>query len=194
MIDSFRNEENNYLTRFNEILNNMKYRMLNPCVKQNITLDFIVCMIPHHEAAIYMCKNLLEYSDFKPLIKMCNKIIKMQTDGIMEMKEIGCTTNGFNNSYSETKEYLIKYINITDKMICKMSTAPKCNNINYDFINEMIPHHEGAVNMCENLLKYCIDPRLKEVASSIIIEQSKGIKELMYLKNSFCNCNLKCGK
>lgn len=48
----------------------------------------------------------------------------------------------------------------------------------------MIPHHEGAICMCENLLKYCIDPRLEKVAKDIIKEQSQGIKEL---KDMICH-------
>ena len=52
----------NYLNQFEQILNRMKNRMLNSNWSGNITKDFIVCMIPHHEAAIQMCENLLRYT------------------------------------------------------------------------------------------------------------------------------------
>ena len=42
----------------------------------------------------------------------------------------------------------------------------------------MIPHHEGAIEMCHNLLKYCIDSRLRNVAEAIIKEQSEGVRQL----------------
>ena len=67
---------------------------------------------------------------------------------------------------------------ITKNMIEKMKNAYRCININLNFTNEMIPHHEGAIAMCENLLKYRIDPRLECIADSIINEQSKGVEEL----------------
>ena len=46
----------------------------------------------------------------------------------------------------------------------------------------MIPHHEGAIAMCENLLKYRIDPRLKGVADSIIEEQRQGVEEMKQIQ------------
>ena len=52
-----------------------------------------------------------------------------------------------------------------------------------NFISEMIPHHKGAIAMCNNLLQYNIDPRLRKVAENIIKEQSKGVEELYGLKN-----------
>jgi len=59
-----------------------------------------------------------------------------------------------------------------------MRNSFRSNDIDLNFINEMIPHHEGAIKMCENLLKYRIDPRLAEIANSIIIEQSEGVRQL----------------
>ena len=58
----------NYLNRFDEILFDMSNKMLNPDLGNSVTINFIRCMIPHHEAAIYMCENLLKYTHFLPLI------------------------------------------------------------------------------------------------------------------------------
>ena len=57
-------------------------------------------------------------------------------------------------------------------------------DINLDFVSEMIPHHQGAIQMCNNLLKYKIDPRLSVIAKNIIQEQSEGVKELQDIKIS----------
>ena len=87
-----------YLNRFDQILCQMANKMLLVNMYNNITLNFIKCMIPHHQAAIYMCENLLKYSNFEPLQKIAYGIIKMQTKGIKQMKEIANTTLGFNSS------------------------------------------------------------------------------------------------
>ena len=42
----------------------------------------------------------------------------------------------------------------------------------------------GAISMCENLLQYRIDRRLRSVAETIIQEQSKGVKELMEVRKN----------
>ncbi len=167
-----------YLYRFDDILKQMAEKMLSPEIKNSITINFIECMISHHEAAIYMSENLLEYTTYQPLQEMAKNIIKMQTQGIEEMREIAKNSYGFQNMPQEVKGYMDKYFEIAENMIEKMKNAPKSIYINLNFTNEMIPHHEGAIAMCENLLNYRIDPRLKLVANSIIQEQSKDVQEL----------------
>ena len=156
---------NRYLFRFDEILNQMESKMLNPNITNSITINFIQCMIPHHRAAIYMCQNLLQYTNYPPLLKIAYDIIQMQEKGIAQMEEI-----------EKTKD-----------MIEKMRNSPRCLSINLDFVNEMIPHHEGAIAMCENLLQYRIDPRLVDVAKTIIREQSEGVNELENVRKRLCN-------
>ena len=64
-----------------------------------------------------------------------------------------------------------------------MTNSLRSNNINLNFISEMIPHHEGAIAMCQNLLQYNIDPRLRVVAENIIKEQSQGVQDLYEIRN-----------
>lgn len=177
----------NYLTRFDEILKQMANKMLNSNVTDNITLDFIVCMIPHHQAAIYMCENLLKYTTYRPLQDIARNIITMQQKGIEQMKKIAYTTCGYENIDIDVKNYMHRYLEITKNMINRMKNSKRIMDINLDFISEMIPHHEGAISMCRNLLQYRIDPRLLEVAKSIIKEQSQGVIELKQVEKDLEN-------
>ena len=171
-----------YLQRFEEILNQMSEKMLSPKIANSITINFIECMILHHEAAIYMSENLLTYSRYLPLQEIANNIIKKQTKGIEEMKQITRTSYGFQNMTQEVNHYMEKYFEITKNMIEEMRNTSKTVYINWNFVNEMIPHHEGAIAMCENLLMYRIAPGLKPIAESIIQEQSKGVLELKEIR------------
>ncbi len=176
-----------YLYRFDQILEEMSDKMLNAkLTNYSITIDFIRCMIPHHQAAIYMSENLLMYTTYQPLRKIAEGIIKMQTTGIEQMSEILRTTSGYMNIERDVKNYLTKYFEITKTMIEEMKNSPRCVNINLNFINEMIPHHEGAIKMCNNLIQYYIDPRLRNVADTIIREQSQGVKELEEIRKQLC--------
>lgn len=175
-----------YLCRFDQILSQMANKMLCIDIINNITIDFIQCMIPHHQAAIYMCENLLEYTNYKPLQEIAKNIINTQTNGIEQMKYIKRNAQCFLNCERDVNCYITKYLSITKNMISKMKNSPRCIDINLSFVNEMIPHHEGAIAMCENLLKYCIDPRLKNVAESIINEQSQGVRELKEIQRDLC--------
>ncbi len=177
---------NKYLIRFNEILCNMENEMLSQNTTNSITVNFITCMIPHHEAAIYMCENLLKYTNYSPLVQIANNIIQTQTKGIEQMKCILETTVGYINSNQDVNCYMNEYFRITNNMISRMKNSPRTNSINYNFTGEMIPHHEGAIEMCNNLLKYQIDPRLKTVAQNIIQEQSEGVRQLKNIQRNLC--------
>ncbi len=175
-----------YLQHYDEIVKQMADKMLSPEITNNITINFIECMIPHHKAAISMSENLLKYTTYLPLQEIAKNIIQMQTKGIEEMKEIARTSYGFQNMPQEVNSYMDKYFEITKDMIEKMKNAPKLIYINLNFTNEMIPHHEGAIAMCENLLNYRIAPGLKSIADSIIQEQSKGVQELKQIQKRLC--------
>ena len=103
------------------------------------------------------------------------------------MREVAITTYGYSNTRRDISLYERAYLSITRNMICRMRNAPIGNNINLNFIDEMIPHHEGAIRMCENVLKYNIDPRLVEIANLIIEEQSKGVKNLQEIRERISN-------
>ena len=167
-----------YLFRYDEILCEMENKMLSLNVTNNITKIFIECMIPHHQAAIAMSENLLQYTHYNQLQEIAKNIIKTQTIGIEQMKEINETASKFLNYQRNVDLYMTKYFSITEKMINQMKNSTRSININLNFVDEMILHHEGAICMCENLLQYCVDPRLKMVADSIINEQIKGVMQL----------------
>ena len=171
-------EMKEYLRRFDQILCEMSNKMLSFNMTSNITINFIECMIPHHEAAIYMCENLLTYTDYKPLYDIANNIIIEQTNGVNQMKEIVRTTQTRASILSHVTSYENTYFEIVKSMINKMKNSLRMQNINLDFTSEMIPHHEGAIQMCNNLLKFPVDQRLKMVASSIIKQQTEGIIKL----------------
>ena len=181
------NETRKYLCAFYQILNTMENKMLSAQITDNITINFITTMVPHHQAAIYMCQNLLRFTNKEKIKNIAENIISTQTKGIGQMREVAITTYGYSNTRRDISLYERAYLSITRNMICRMRNAPIGNNINLNFIDEMIPHHEGAIRMCENVLKYNIDPRLVEIANLIIEEQSKGVKNLQEIRERISN-------
>lgn len=176
-----------YLSEFDQILNDMSIRMLSQSITNDITIDFIACMIPHHKAAIYMCQNLLKYTNYEPLRKIAFNIIEKQTQGIEEMTKVLNNSHKFINTNQKIRIYNGTFFNIVTTMITRMVSSIRIKNINLDFISEMIPHHEGAIAMCHNLLNYSIDPELAKIANDIIIEQANGVKQLKLIWNQLNN-------
>lgn len=61
-----------------------------------------------------------------------------------------------------------------DRMMADMHVAPT-GDVDRDFVNMMIPHHQGAIDMAVAQLQYGKDPKLKRIAQEIIIEQQQEI-------------------
>ncbi len=172
-----------YLASFDRILKKMGNAMLYPRLTNDLTIDFIRCMIPHHLAAIEMSSNLLRFSAYPPLVQIANNIMKVQQEEINEMQEIARTKETTMNTQEEQDKYFNNYFEIVNTMLNEMQSSARTNNINLDFTTEMIPHHEGAIKMCQNVLSFSIDPRLRALAQKIIQQQSEGVEQLKQIRS-----------
>jgi uncharacterized protein (DUF305 family) len=57
----------------------------------------------------------------------------------------------------------------------KDTHAKPTGNPDKDFVNMMLPHHQGAVDMAKVELKYGKDKMLRELAGAIVAAQEKEI-------------------
>jgi uncharacterized protein (DUF305 family) len=55
-------------------------------------------------------------------------------------------------------------------------TVPYTNDVDVDFVRGMVPHHQGAIDQAEILLKYSKNLRLKRLAGGIIAAQRREIR------------------
>lgn len=60
------------------------------------------------------------------------------------------------------------------KMMNDMAAKPT-GDINRDFVEMMIPHHQGAIDMAVAYLRYGDNKQLKRLAQEIIVEQQQEI-------------------
>lgn len=112
---------------------------------------------------------------------------------VIRVEHISLTEGGerMNNQYELScvvKNYLSCYYEILDCMIDKMTKAKTGCSISQNFINQMIPHHEAAIKMAENLLRYTTCIPLQNMANCIITEQTESIE---CMKKLLCKCE-KC--
>lgn len=66
------------------------------------------------------------------------------------------------------------YKQAMEKMHAAMD-APLTGNPDQDFVNGMIPHHQGAIDMARVELQYGKDPHMRDLARRIIAAQQQEI-------------------
>ena len=159
------NVAKNYLNTFHCTLDGMIQDMTEAELNNSISYNFIAQMVPHHQAAIEMSQNLLQYTTFIPLQDIACGIIAEQTKSIETMQEIQCAC-GMRKNCSQD---LCLYQRRVDQIMQHM------------FIREMVPHHMGAIEMSKTTLQYDICPQLKPVLDTIISSQQKGICQMRRL-------------
>jgi hypothetical protein len=61
-----------------------------------------------------------------------------------------------------------------EKMMAGMAIKSS-NDVDRDFANMMIPHHQGAIDMAEAELRYGHNEQLRRIAQEIIVDQQQEI-------------------
>ena len=61
-----------------------------------------------------------------------------------------------------------------EKMMAGMAVRPT-GNVDKDFVDMMVPHHQGAIDMAVLELRYGTNVRLKAIAQEIVVTQQQEI-------------------
>lgn len=187
--DEFSIVTQNYLNEFYRILDNMIKGMTGAELTNSISYNFIVQMIPHHRGAIEMSENILKYTTNIPVQNIALGIIESQTKSIEDMLKIEYVCNERCNLKKDLFSYQNEINLIMRTMFSEMKGARATNQINCDFLREMIPHHMGAVRMSELTLKYQICEELVPILQAIIQSQKRGIVQMQKLLAACSGCN-----
>lgn len=143
----------------------------------NPDYDFIAGMIPHHQGAIVMSEESLKTLSDKRLKKLAKAIIDSQK------KEIAFMSNWLKNSQPKvvTNEDMAaskEMMQQTMIVMQEMHEIPLTGNMDKDFAQGMIPHHEAAVVMAKVVLPYLKDEKVKAFAQEVISVQNKEIAQM----------------
>lgn len=170
-----------YLDSFYQILDTMIQKMTNVNLNNSISHNFILQMVPHHEAAIEMSNNILKYTTNIELQNIALNIISTQNQSIQAMLRAFDRCSTIMNQNTDLINYQRAFNAITETMFNDMANAPISNNVNINFINEMIPHHVGAINMSRNALRFDLCTELIPILNDIIRFQSEGVQQMRLL-------------
>ncbi|MDI9217653.1 DUF305 domain-containing protein [Clostridium tertium] len=171
-----------YNEEYKTIFNNMMKAMNAAPNTGNVNLDFVLEMIPHHEGGINMAKAIVKYGSNPEVKKIAENIITSQEAQVPIMKQLKAKFEKEKpSSKADSEEYLEEYNKVKDKMFKEMQGVEITNNVDANFLQEMIYHHEGAIGMAKDILKYTKDSELIKLAENIVTTQSKGVEEMKAL-------------
>jgi uncharacterized protein (DUF305 family) len=149
----------------------------------NYDLRFIDSMIPHHQGALVMAQEVLQKSKRPELIKLAKGMLAEQKKEIAQMQQWrkqwypkASTTPimwhaAMNHEMAMTAEH-------KQSMMMSMSLGKADAGFDKRFLDAMIPHHQGAVTMGQDLLKKSKRPEMKKLAQNIITSQQAEIAQM----------------
>ncbi len=176
-----------YLCCFYQILDEMIQSMTTAGLTQSISHNFIVQMIPHRRAAIQMSQNILRFHPSQPVQRFAQRVIDQQTREIAQMEAALPAGSQLANPTADLRLCQRRMDLIYREMYAKMGSAPENNARAAVFLQQMIPHHQGAVRMAENALKYDVCTELVPLLRTIAVRQRQDIAQMRsLLRTSRC--------
>ncbi len=141
---------------------------------------FVQMMIPHHEGAIEMSDLLLAKSGVDAeVVELAEQIKTAQGPEIEQMEawlddwgmpQMGGMDHGGMDGMTED-----------DLEALGDATGPEAASL---FLEQMIVHHEGAIEMAEEVLDDGAHPGVRELAENIIASQAAEIEQMRSMLDS----------
>ncbi len=134
---------------------------------------FIDAMVPHHQGAIDMAEVALENAEHPELLQLAQNVISTQQAEIEELRSIKEQEFGTSEVPTQMSPEEMEMMGMEDP-------AELANQRSFDlaFINAMIPHHESAIEMAQVTLEESGNPRIRELAASIVEDQEAEIAQM----------------
>jgi uncharacterized protein (DUF305 family) len=143
-------------------------------------LRFIDAMIPHHQGAVVMAKEVQQKSTRPEMKQLAEEIIEAQAKEIAQMQQWR------KQWYPKAEEQPMAWHSQMGHMVAMSPEQIKAMQMDVDlgeadpefdlrFLNAMIPHHEGALTMAKDVLSKSKRPELKQLAENILASQQEEI-------------------
>lgn len=146
-------------------------------------LQFLDTMIPHHQGAVDMARPAVEKAAHPELREFARQIIADQEREIAEMRRIR------ERYYAGKPEAMnMEMAGMADSMKgmdMKRLNAATGNEFDLMFLEQMTPHHDGAVVMSRDGLGKLEHEEIKQLANQIIASQQREVAQMNEWKKAW---------
>jgi uncharacterized protein (DUF305 family) len=142
-------------------------------------LQFLDTMMAHHAGAVDMAKPVSAQTQNKELVAFAEKIIADQTREIAQMKQ---WREKWFTGKSAAMNMEMPGMRESMKMDMQALGTAKGEDFDRMFVEMMIPHHVGAVEMSKEALTKAEHSEIKKLSEQIIKSQEEEIKQMQNWK------------
>ncbi|MBC7935394.1 MAG: DUF305 domain-containing protein [Rhizobacter sp.] len=154
-----------------QLMDEMMTKMHRQKLTGNNDVDYAGMMLEHHRGAVNMAKLQLSKGSDTALKTFSGKLIADQQKEITLMDEFisrsSSTTTPGNDAFKKALDASMQTMMNADVKIY--------HDIDKDFVAQMIPHHQSAVDMAKAYLKFGNDPGLRKMSEDIMTSQTTEI-------------------
>jgi uncharacterized protein (DUF305 family) len=141
---------------------------------------FLEAMVPHHKSAISMAEVAVDRAEEPEIKRLAQAILKAQDPEIQQMGRIH--ERVFNAGLRPNVDSH-EALGLTaeeagmghEDSARELRTADPFDRA---FVDEMVPHHRGAIKMAEAVLKKTADAELRKLAQAIIDAQMREVERM----------------
>ncbi|QYO68438.1 DUF305 domain-containing protein [Leptolyngbya sp. 7M] len=157
---------------------------------ETFDLRFIDAMIPHHEGAVNMAQEALQKSKRPEIQELAKTIIAAQDQEINQMRQWRKawypTMDDTPMMYDTGMGHMMP---MSDEMRTSMMMAGDLgtadDQFDLRFIDAMIPHHQGAIDMANQAVEKSERPEIQKLAQDIISSQQSEIDQMQQWKQQW---------
>ncbi|MFD6399379.1 DUF305 domain-containing protein [Nocardia sp. NPDC060249] len=137
-------------------------------------VSFLQMMYPHHAQAVEMAKMVPSHTQNQQLIALAAQVEKAQAP---ELQQITDLLAGFGKPAPSASEGHGGHDMPGMMTDAQMSSLQAANGADFDrqWLEMMIAHHEGAVEMAQTELNAGVNPQSRQLATAIVADQEAEI-------------------
>jgi uncharacterized protein (DUF305 family) len=142
---------------------------------------FIDAMVPHHRGAIDMAEVALGNAEHREVKELAEDIVSAQEAEIERLKAIK------REEYGTSEVPMEMSAEEMEAMGMPMDPKEMAEREPFDkaFFDNMIPHHESAIDMANAALKDSENPEIRQIARAIVDAQEREIERMRAWRNEW---------